>query len=355
MQTANLRFGASLVYIAIVAIGAAYGGLAGWASILLGGTLYPLIDALPWGRVGRTESATGTNTDWSTILLTLFAVAQSLVVLWILHITTIRDFALWEWLGIALSLGTLTGGIGIPAAHELIHRSDRRAGFIGLYLLALVNYMHFRIEHIHGHHLHVATPSDPATARRGEGLWLFIPRSFWGQLRSAYQIEEKLRRTSNGRPKRANRMIGYAAVQVTLLFAVGITFGSLGVFVMIVQSLMAIVFLEATNYVEHYGLVRKKVGNQFEAVSHRHSWNTDSLMTNSLAFNLGLHADHHANPKRPFPQLHHIADAPQLPAGYLTMLSIAAVPLLWRSIMDPRLDDYAANTQKPNTNALLHN
>ena len=79
------------------------------------------------------------------------------------------------------------------------------------------------------------------------------------------------------------------------------------------------------------------------AVSPQHSWNTNSLLSNSLAFNLGLHADHHANPQRAFPQLRQIDAAPQLPAGYLTMLSIAAVPMLWRAVMDPRLDRLAAS------------
>lgn len=341
MGISNLRFGASLIYIGVVAGGAAQGGLAGWASILLGGTLYPLVDAMPWGRVRGAESKDFAHPKWSMLLLTVFAIAQSLVILWVLHLTTIRNFALWEWLGIALSLGTLTGGIGIPAAHELIHSRDRWSRAVGLYLLALVNYMHFRIEHIHGHHLHVATPQDPATARRGEGLWAFIPRSVFGQLKSAYRIEEKLRRTASGHAKRANRILWYAVIQAALLAAVAIQFGKLGIFVMLVQSAMAIIFLEATNYIEHYGLVRKSVDDKFEPISDRHSWNTDSLLTNSLAFNLGLHADHHANPKRSFPQLRHMADAPQLPAGYLTMLSIAAVPMLWRKVMDRQLDRYA--------------
>lgn len=347
MRYFNFRFATSLVYIGAVAAGAGQGGLAGWSSIVLGGTLYPLIDAMRWGRITESQLNDQPHAEWSIPLLSLFAISQTIVVLWVLYLTTVRDYAIWEWLGIALSLGTLTGGIGIPAAHELIHRSDRRARAVGLYLLLLVNYMHFRIEHIHGHHLKVATPHDPATARRGEGLWTFIPRSTWGQLISAFQIEEKLRRTAQGRPKRVNRMIWYFGIQSALLAVIGLQFGGLGMFVMLVQSAMAIIFLEATNYIEHYGLLRKKVGQTFEPISSRHSWNTDSLLTNSLAFNLGLHADHHANPKRPFTQLRHMAEAPQLPAGYLSMMSVAVVPTLWRKVMDNRLDHYAASSSEP--------
>lgn len=347
MRISSIRFGAALVYIAVVALGAAQGGLWGWSSIVLGGTLYPVFDALPWGRIGGSSTGEVSASKWSARLLTAYAVAQSIVILWVLHLTTVRDYAIWEWLGIALSLGTLTGGIGIPAAHELIHRKDGPSRTVGLYLLALVNYMHFRIEHIHGHHLLVATPDDPATARRGEGLWTFIPRSFVGQLRSAYRIEERLRRSASGRSRRANRMFWYAAVQASLLAAVTLQFGWLGLFVMLVQSAMAIVFLESTNYVEHYGLTRTKLDIDYEPVSPLHSWNTNSLLTNSLAFNLGLHADHHANPQRAFPQLRHIDAAPQLPAGYLAMLSIAVVPMLWRAVMDHRLDRFSAAGASP--------
>ena len=28
-------------------------------------------------------------------------------------------------------------------------------------------YLHFAIEHVYGHHKHVATPADPASSRRG--------------------------------------------------------------------------------------------------------------------------------------------------------------------------------------------
>jgi alkane 1-monooxygenase len=344
MRSSDIRFGAALVYIAVVAFGAAQGGLWGWSSIVLGGTLYPVFDALPWGRISGSSTDEVSASKWSASLLIVYAVAQSIVIVWVLHLTTVRDYALWEWVGIALSLGTLTGGIGIPAAHELIHRKDRLSRTVGLYLLALVIYMHFRIEHIHGHHLLVATPDDPATARRGEGLWTFIPRSIAGQLRSAYRIEERLRRSASGRIRRANRVAWYAAVQASLLAAVAFQFGWPGLLVMLVQSAMAIVFLESTNYIEHYGLTRMKLGSGYEPVSPQHSWNTNSLLTNSLAFNLGLHADHHANPQRAFPQLRQIDAAPQLPAGYLTMLSIAAVPMLWRAVMDPRLDRLAASS-----------
>ncbi|MFC3558973.1 alkane 1-monooxygenase [Sphingomonas qilianensis] len=306
-----------------------------------------MLDALPLGPVGH--SARG-DAPTSNRLLVLYAAAQTAVVGWVLFLVFTRHYGVGELIGIALSLGTLTGGIGIPAAHELIHSRNQRLRGVGLYLLAFVLYMHFRIEHIHGHHHAVATPDDPATAHRGEGLWRFVARSVPQQFASAWRIEQRLRTGPKGEVKRTNRLIAYVAIQVSLLLAVGLALGVSALLVLIGQAAMAILFLEATNYIEHYGLERLRTTRGYEPVAPQHSWNTTSLLTNSLAFNLGLHADHHAHPQRGFLTLRHREEAPQLPAGYLAMLAVAAVPPLWRRIMHPRLD--AFHRQAVNLSAL---
>ena len=71
------------------------------------------------------------------------------------------------------AVGMSGGSIGITTAHELIHRKNKFMRGIGVFLLVLCCYGHFRIEHIYGHHLNVATKEDPATARRGENF-IFI-------------------------------------------------------------------------------------------------------------------------------------------------------------------------------------
>ena len=333
-----LRYIVVSIYLLVVSFGASIGGLAAWASILLGGSLYPILDAVPWRGFDARESSVSTHHRSKLQVFGLYLVAQSAVIFWILYLTTVRDYTMWEWVGIGLSLGTLTGGIGIPAAHELIHCKSRLGRAMGLYLLMTVNYMHFRIEHIYGHHRHVATPQDPATARKGEGLWQFIPRSIVGQIKGAYSIDERMRNKKGKRLGLPNRVVQYAAIQAGVLGVVYISFGSVGLWLMLIQSITAIIFLEATNYVEHYGLLRQEYNGRREAVSELHSWSTGSLLTNSIAFNLGLHADHHAHPDRPFSELRNLITAPQLPAGYLAMFSIAAVPPIWTRMMDPRVD-----------------
>lgn len=339
-----------LIYPMLVAAGVWFGGWTAWASFLLGGSLYPLIDALPGATIqGKGARSTYASDGYS--FLAVFAAIEFLVLAWTCALVATRSYAPWELVGIALSLGTLTGGIGIPAAHELIHSRDKRGRALGLLLLAPVLYMHFRIEHIYGHHNHVATPADSATARSGEGLWAFIVRSVVGQVISAWRIEERLRQAGGKKRRRVNRLIFYAGLELSLLLSVAVVFGPVVAAVFIGQAITGIIFLEATNYIEHYGLERGLLaGGKYERISIEHSWNSASFFTNSLAFNLGLHSDHHAFPQRAFPHLRHQPAAPQLPAGYLTMISIAAVPPLWRRIMDPRLRAF----REANRTAQLH-
>jgi type II secretory pathway component PulM len=52
-----------------------------------------------------------------------------------------------------------------------------------------VLYAHFMVEHYRGHHPRAATRADPASARRGESLWRFLPRTLHGSLVSAWRLE----------------------------------------------------------------------------------------------------------------------------------------------------------------------
>ncbi|PPJ04577.1 alkane 1-monooxygenase, partial [Nocardia nova] len=65
--------------------------------------------------------------------------------------------------------------------------------------------------------------------------------------------------------------------------------------------------------------------------------NSDRLVTNIFLFHLQRHSDHHANPGRRYQTLRSTQEAPQLPAGYATMILLSTVPPLWRRVMDPRV------------------
>ena len=108
--------------------------------------------------------------------------------------------------------------------------------------------------------------------------------------------------------------------------------------------------LEIVNYVEHYGLLRERTAaGQYEPTNSRHSWNSDRLVTNIFLFHLQRHSDHHANPGRRYQTLRSMDEAPQMPAGYATMVVIAMFPPLWRRVVDPLvLEHYDNDITKTN-------
>ena len=121
-------------------------------------------------------------------------------------------------------------------------------------------------------------------------------------------------------------------------FAISTVLGAPGLLFFAGQCVVAFTLLEAVNYVEHYGLLRGRTsGGTPERVSFRHSWNASERLSNMLLFNLQRHADHHANPTRPYSTLRHREESPQLPTGYPGMLLLALVPRLWFHVMDSKV------------------
>lgn len=251
-----------------------------------------------------------------------------------------------EQIGLFAGIGVLSGTIGITYAHELVHRAARLDRWMGDLLLATVLYSHFRTEHLLVHHVHVATPRDPATARLGQGFYRFLARTMWGSLTSALAVEAA-RQRRRGRPAWGvgNPFWLYAGLQLGMLGLAWALAGPWGLALFLVQALVAIWQLELVNYIEHYGLTRREIApGRYEPVRPHHSWNATQMASNWLLINLQRHADHHCRPDRPFPllQAHAGPEVPQLPYGYATMTLIAMIPPLWHRMMDPRVAAWQA-------------
>lgn len=251
---------------------------------------------------------------------------------------TSPELALVDKLGLAATVGFVSG-IGINAAHELGHRVERAEKLLSKVALAQSGYGHFFVEHNRGHHARVATPEDPASARLGESLWEFLPRSVIGGFGSAVQLERaRLVRQGRGWWSAENNILQAWAMTAVLFGSLMAVFGPSILPWLIVQAVIGIALLETVNYVEHYGLLRaRKPNGRYERCSPRDSWNSDRLVTNIFLFHLQRHSDHHANPGRRYQTLRSTEEAPQLPAGYATMIVLAAVPPLWRAVMDHRV------------------
>jgi alkane 1-monooxygenase len=246
----------------------------------------------------------------------------------------------------AVAVGAVTGGMGITIAHELAHRPSLLDRLIAKALLVSVCYGHFTVEHIRGHHVRVGTPEDPATAPRGMNVYRFFVRSIVGSFVHAWKLEAiRLAHCGRSAWHPANWTLTGSVLSILLAVVAGWWGGTAGVLLFVVQAVVAIGLLETINYIEHYGLQRRRVDGLYEPVHERHSWNADFTVSNWILFNLQLHSDHHTDMRRPYEQLRSAPDAPQLPAGYPALLMLALVPPLWFAAMDRRVPPSAAIPQ----------
>ncbi|WP_166389278.1 fatty acid desaturase [Nocardioides ochotonae] len=251
------------------------------------------------------------------------------------------DLATWEKVGLAVSIGCI-GGIGINTAHELGHKKESHERWLSKIALAQSFYGHFYIEHNRGHHVRVATPEDPASSRLGESFYAFWPRTVLGSLRSAWHLEKRRYARRQQHPFRPGNDVLNAWLMSVVLWAAVVVWLGPGVLpYLVIQAVVGFSLLEAVNYLEHYGMLRQKVGvgkrERYERVDPSHSWNSNNIATNVLLYHLQRHSDHHANPTRRYQTLRDFEESPVLPTGYAGMIGLALVPPLWRRVMDPRV------------------
>jgi alkane 1-monooxygenase len=253
-------------------------------------------------------------------------------------------------IGLALSFGML-GGIGINTAHELGHKKDSLERWLSKITLAQTCYGHFYIQHNRGHHVRVATPEDPASARFGETFWEFLPRSLWGTLRSAWQLEaQRMRRLNKSPFNIGNDVLNAWLMSVVFWGVLVAVFGPELIPFVIIQAVVGFTLLVAVDYLEHYGLLRQKTpSGQYERCAPEHSWNSDHLVTNLFLYHLQRHSDHHVNSTRRYQTLRSVDGAPSLPSGYASMISLTYFPPLWRRVMDHRvLEHYDGDITRVN-------
>jgi alkane 1-monooxygenase len=263
---------------------------------------------------------------------------------------TTFDMSVIDKVGLAVSVA-MVAGIGINTAHELGHKKVKHERWLSKVVLAQTLYGHFFIEHNRGHHVRVATPEDPASARFGESFWRFLPRSVWGSLKSAWELERKRLARMGKHPYRiSNDNINAWLMSVALFGALTAVFGWGVLPYLIIQGVVGFSMLEAVNYLEHYGLLRQRTeSGRYERPAPRHSWNSNNVVTNVFLYHLQRHSDHHANPTRRYQALRDFEEAPQLPAGYATLIGLAYLPPLWRKVMDKRvLAHYDGDITKAN-------
>lgn len=253
---------------------------------------------------------------------------------------------LFSGTGGLVSLGMFYGLGGVVVAHNLTHRPNNSLDYVlGRWLLAFTWDTGFAIEHVYGHHRHVGTDKDPATARRGEYIFFFVVRSSIGQAISAAKFEnERLARRGVANNIVTNVFWRGQLMTLTVIALFVFMTGPLGVVYSALAALVGKLYLELVNYVEHYGLVRIP-GSRIE---ERHSWDSHRRLSTGLTYNLPLHSNHHRFATRPFWELQQAGGkAPLWPMGYVPMILCSFFPPLWKSISDPLLAEWDKKLASP--------
>ena len=242
-------------------------------------------------------------------------------------------------MGLVLSMGVLLATNAINVAHELGHRKGLFERTLSKLLYMPCLYMHFYIEHNFGHHLNVATKKDGASAEYNQNLYFFWIRSVTKQYADAWKKQKELLKTSNSRFfSFKNDMLWYTIIQPLYLIAIYYTFSYKTMVFATAIGVVSFLFLETINYIEHYGLRRKKLSSgRYERVKEIHSWNSDYNVGRIILYELTRHSDHHYKSGKKYQVLDRFKESPQLPFGYPASILISFIPPLWFKIMNSRV------------------
>ena len=215
---------------------------------------------------------------------------------------------LGSWFVFTFVWGYMAGVNGL-AGHELIHKRDTTNKMLGMFTYTKILYSHFLLEHANGHHRNIATPEDSATAHQDENFYFFAVRSALGGIKNTYvrevaRIESEHEEFYGGKPSLVtyimhNRMTWFTALHLGISYIILTIFGLRAFLFQLGYSLVGIFFIELINYVEHYGLRRKKdpERNIYEPITEQHSWNSTS---SPLLFRIQRHSDHHMHAYKPY-------------------------------------------------------
>ncbi|MDP6235218.1 MAG: alkane 1-monooxygenase, partial [Candidatus Poseidoniaceae archaeon] len=258
-------------------------------------------------------------------------------------LAVVNSFTVADKFSILFQTTLLVGILGTVPGHELTHRKKKKFDmFVGNWMLAFSWDCTFAIEHVYGHHKEVCLDEDPASAKRGENIYLFLIKASYEEQISGWKLEAaRLKRRNQNVFSIHNRMlVGY--LRCTTITILAFMFGGLfGVLAFLLCAFAAKLLLEAINYIEHYGLVREKG----KPVGMRHSWNSNHLLSSVYLCNVTRHSDHHRSTALNFWELDPCHDdAPLLPYGYLSMLYLVLLtPFLYKKIMAKELSKWDQN------------
>ena len=308
--------------------------------------LFVVIDQVfgkEWANPTSDAQQQSTKNVYYTLLLFSCIPAVVLLSFYGAYFFSITDELNWAGrIGWIISLGLAIAALALCPAHELIHRETLFERLTGGFLIAFVCNAGLKIEHIRGHHVKAATPEDTYSAKLNQTFYHFLLQGLYGTIVHAWFTEGK-RLKRHGFPiiSLHNELLCWNAVSLVIAVLYYFVFGLFGSIFFIGQGLVALTAQQLINYIQHYGLSRRKLNDGcYEKFSASHAWSCNFLISNMASFCLPRHTDHHLNPKRPYPFLSHFDQSPQMPLGYFGMFFLALIPPLWFKVMNRRLLAY---------------
>jgi alkane 1-monooxygenase len=307
----------------------------------------PLLElVLPYSEANMSQAQEEiAKRDWKYDLVVWSVVpVQYMLLFYFLNRVGEGNLTWWEIAGSIFAFGIACGVLGINVAHELGHRNTWYEQTMSKMLLLTSLYMHFFIEHNRGHHKNVSTDEDPASSRYGESIYAFFPRTISDSWRSAWKIEtDRLKKAHIPFWSLQNEMLMYQLIQLAFLGFIAAVWGWKVMLYFMAAAFIGILLLETVNYIEHYGLRRKKIdGAYYDKVLPIHSWNSDHPIGRIMLFELSRHSDHHYLPSRKYQVLRHFDKSPQMPTGYPGMMVLSYFPPLWFKVMHRQIQKYKA-------------
>lgn len=346
--------GVTFLPVPVLVLAAIFGGLAGWVALIWIALCLILLDeAIARAATDAPEGMEFPAADGLSIALALAHFG-----LLVLAVAALSGHTLLEGpsgIAVWIAFGMFFGQVSNANAHELIHRTDKRLFQLGKWVYVSLLYGHHTSAHRLVHHRFVATPDDPNSAHLGESFWAFAPRAWKGAFVAGYEMERQraarlrppgpgapLRQRLRARLTRLGPYPSYLLGGLWFVLAFALLFGWEGALAYLSLCLYAQIQILLADYVQHYGLERKRRGDGgYEPVGPRHSWDAPHPLTSLWMLNAPRHSDHHAHPARVYPALR-LGDTDQdprpiLPRSLPAMAALALVPPLWRRVMDRRV------------------
>jgi alkane 1-monooxygenase len=344
------KYASVLFSIVVIMLSLFFGGMWVFVAPIYVFGLIPLMELVMPGtteNMSKAEEEIARHDKVYDILVWGVVPLQFAIMFFFLNRVSDTSISWWEITGMIFAFGISCGVLGINAAHELGHRNTWYEHLMSKMLLTTSLYLHFFIEHNRGHHKNVSTDEDPASSRYGEVIYAFFIRSVRDGWLSAWHIEgERLKKLNQSFWSYHNEMLIYQFIQIGMLIAIALLWGVLPMLYFIAAATVGFLLLETVNYIEHYGLRRKKIdGEYYEKVMPIHSWNSNHPIGRIMLFELTRHSDHHYMASRKYQILRHFDHSPQMPTGYPGMMVLALFPPLWFKVMHKAIDRYKATEQ----------